>query len=63
MNPKLLHTDHVKLETPGKETVEVVILQTLDGHEVCVVGDEAFRELSAYDEGAIDVYKKMTKKE
>ncbi|GAB4816839.1 hypothetical protein N2152v2_003885 [Parachlorella kessleri] len=42
----------VKLDTPGKATVEVVILADPDGHEVCFVGDEAFRELSQVDESA-----------
>ena len=36
-------------ETPGKADVVVVIAADPDGHEVCFVGDEAFRELSATD--------------
>ncbi|XP_027900912.1 glyoxalase domain-containing protein 4 [Xiphophorus couchianus] len=39
----------VSLDTPGKATVEVVILADPDGHEICFVGDEAFRQLSAVD--------------
>ncbi|XP_041348876.1 glyoxalase domain-containing protein 4-like isoform X2 [Gigantopelta aegis] len=39
----------VSLDTPGKATVEVVILADPDGHEICFVGDEAFRELSKVD--------------
>uniref|UniRef100_A0A3P9JDW2 Glyoxalase domain-containing protein 4 n=1 Tax=Oryzias latipes TaxID=8090 RepID=A0A3P9JDW2_ORYLA len=47
-NQKIL-TPLVTLDTPGKATVEVVILADPDGHEICFVGDEAFRELSAVD--------------
>ncbi|VDM31186.1 unnamed protein product [Hydatigera taeniaeformis] len=39
----------VSLDTPGKATVEVVILADPDGHEICFVGDEAFRSLSQVD--------------
>ncbi|XP_068680972.1 glyoxalase domain-containing protein 4-like [Montipora foliosa] len=42
-------TPLVSLDTPGKATVEVVILGDPDGHEICFVGDEAFRELSKTD--------------
>jgi len=42
-------TPLVSLDTPGKATVEVVILADPDGHEICFVGDEAFRELSKPD--------------
>ncbi|MBN3304900.1 GLOD4 protein, partial [Amia calva] len=45
-------TPLVSLDTPGKATVEVVILVDPDGHEICFVGDEAFRELSRMDPGA-----------
>ncbi|XP_069040308.1 glyoxalase domain-containing protein 4 [Lepisosteus oculatus] len=47
-NQKIL-TPLVRLDTPGKATVEVVILADPDGHEICFVGDEAFRELSRMD--------------
>uniref|UniRef100_A0A8B9JWC2 VOC domain-containing protein n=1 Tax=Astyanax mexicanus TaxID=7994 RepID=A0A8B9JWC2_ASTMX len=47
-NQKIL-TPLVSLDTPGKATVEVVILADPDGHEICFVGDEAFRQLSALD--------------
>lgn len=43
-------TPLLSLDTPGKATVQVVILADSDGHEVCFVGDEAFRELSRVDE-------------
>lgn len=42
-------TPLVSLDTPGKATVEVVILADPDDHEICFVGDEAFRELSKVD--------------
>lgn len=42
-------TPLVSLDTPGKATVQVVILADPDGHEICYVGDEAFRELSQMD--------------
>ncbi|GIX99741.1 glyoxalase domain-containing protein 4, partial [Caerostris extrusa] len=46
-------TPLVSLDTPGKATVHVVILadpnMKWDGHEICFVGDEAFRELSQVD--------------
>ncbi|KAL8199059.1 UNVERIFIED_CONTAM: Glyoxalase domain-containing protein 4 [Gekko kuhli] len=47
-NQKIL-TPFVSLDTPGKATVEVVILADPDGHEICFVGDEGFRELSKVD--------------
>ncbi|XP_061461281.1 glyoxalase domain-containing protein 4 isoform X3 [Rhineura floridana] len=42
-------TPLVSLDTPGKATVQVVILADPDGHEICFVGDEAFQELSRVD--------------
>nr|CAH8838438.1 unnamed protein product [Trichobilharzia regenti] len=39
----------VSLDTPGKATVQVIILADPDGHEICFVGDEAFRQLSQID--------------
>ncbi|XP_057366242.1 glyoxalase domain-containing protein 4-like [Daphnia carinata] len=42
-------TPFVSLDTPGKATVQVVILADPDGHEICFVGDEGFRELSRMD--------------
>ncbi|XP_064613163.1 LOW QUALITY PROTEIN: glyoxalase domain-containing protein 4-like [Liolophura sinensis] len=45
-------TPLVSLDTPGKATVSVVILADPDGHEICFVGDEAFRELSQVDPNA-----------
>ncbi|XP_064649463.1 glyoxalase domain-containing protein 4-like [Lineus longissimus] len=48
----------VSLDTPGKATVEVVILADPDGHEICFVGDEAFRELSQVDPAADELLDK-----
>lgn len=45
-------TPLVSLDTPGKASVQVVILADPDGHEICFVGDEEFRELSRVDEDA-----------
>ncbi|XP_075051146.1 glyoxalase domain-containing protein 4 [Mixophyes fleayi] len=45
-------TPLVSLDTPGKATVQVVILADPDGHEICFVGDEAFGELSQTDPNA-----------
>ncbi|PAA54926.1 hypothetical protein BOX15_Mlig029591g1, partial [Macrostomum lignano] len=42
-------TPLLSLDTPGKATVQVVILADPDGHEICFVGDEAFRQLSQVD--------------
>lgn len=42
-------TELVTLPTPGKADVDVVILGDPDGYEICFVGDEAFKELSATD--------------
>lgn len=45
-------TPYVSLDTPGKATVQVVILADPDGHEICFVGDEGFRDLSRQDPAA-----------
>ncbi|VDK89557.1 unnamed protein product [Onchocerca ochengi] len=45
-------TPLVKLDTPAKATVEVIILADPNDHEICFVGDEAFRELSRIDPDA-----------
>ncbi|XP_043574145.1 glyoxalase domain-containing protein 4 [Chiloscyllium plagiosum] len=50
-NQKIL-TPLVSLDTPGKATVEVVILADPDGHEICFVGEEAFHDLSKVDANA-----------
>ena len=42
-------TPLISLDTPGKATVQVIILADPDGQEICWVGSEAFRELSQVD--------------
>jgi len=44
-----VHTPYVSLDTPGKATVQVVILSDPDGHEICFVGEAGFRDLSRVD--------------
>lgn len=51
-------TPLVSLDTPGKATVEVVIPADPDGHEICFVGDEAFRQLSQVDPQADELLDK-----
>lgn len=52
VDAKYILTPLKRLDTPGKATVSVVILQDPNNHEICFVGDEAFRELSVYDSNA-----------
>lgn len=54
-------TPLVSLETPGKASVEVVILGDPDGHEICFVGDEGFHELSKEDPEASQVLQEKMK--
>lgn len=61
-NGKIL-TPLVSLDTPGKATVEVVILADPDGHEICFVGDEAFRQLSQIDPKADELLDKALKED
>jgi len=42
-------TPYLTLPTPGKADVVVVIVADPDGHEVCFVGDQGFRDLSRVD--------------
>lgn len=51
-------TPYISLDTPGKATVQVVILADPDGHEICFVGDEGFRELSKVDPAADELLNK-----
>jgi len=60
---KRIHTPLISLDTPGKATVQVVILTDPDGHEICFVGDEAFRELSQVDPKADDLLQKAIKED
>lgn len=56
-------TPLISLDTPGKATVQVIILQDPDGHEICFVGDEAFRELSQVDPKADDLLSEAIEKD
>ncbi|VDD82779.1 unnamed protein product [Mesocestoides corti] len=49
LEKEIVLTRLVSLDTPGKATVEVIILADPEGHEICFVGDEAFRSLSQVD--------------
>ncbi|CAL7943099.1 unnamed protein product [Xylocopa violacea] len=52
-------TDLITLDTPGKASVRVIILADPDGHEICFVDDEGFRQLSIPDypsESILDRY-------
>ncbi|XP_052074904.1 glyoxalase domain-containing protein 4-like isoform X1 [Mytilus californianus] len=51
-------TDLISLDTPGKATVQVVIVADPDGHEICFVGDEGFRDLSQVDPKADELLNK-----
>lgn len=48
---KVLHHP-VVLDTPGKKSVEVVIISDPDDYEICFVEDEGFRDLSKPVAGA-----------
>ncbi|VDL75607.1 unnamed protein product [Nippostrongylus brasiliensis] len=48
----------VTLDTPGKASVQVVILADPDQHEICFVGDRGFRELSKVDPAADELIRK-----
>lgn len=51
-------TPLLTLDTPGKASVEVVILADPDGHEICFVGAEGFDDLSAVDTESDDALTK-----
>lgn len=50
-----IHTERVRLDTPGKATVEVVIVLDADQYEICLVGAEGFWELSAPVQGGDEI--------
>lgn len=56
-------TPYISLDTPGKATVQVVILADPDGYEICFVGDEGFRELSKVDPEANEKIEKSIKED
>ncbi|KAG7199309.1 hypothetical protein KM043_018162 [Ampulex compressa] len=58
-NGNKILTDLITLDTPGKASVRVIILADPDGHEICFVDDEGFRQLSVPDypsEAILDRY-------
>ncbi|XP_059484443.1 glyoxalase domain-containing protein 4 [Neocloeon triangulifer] len=56
-------TPLITLPTPGKATVRVIILADPDGHEICFVGDEGYRQLSEYDPLSTQLLEKAMSKE
>jgi len=48
-NPHYIQHELNQLETPNKPTVSVVIARDPNEHEICFVGDEAYRKLSEVD--------------
>ncbi|XP_071110738.1 glyoxalase domain-containing protein 4-like [Haliotis cracherodii] len=62
-NNQTILTPFISLDTPGKATVQVVIVADPDGHEICFVGDEAFRELSQTDPKADDLLTEAVSKD
>lgn len=59
-NQKIL-TPLISLDTPGKATVRVIILADPDGHEICFVDDENFRQLSQVEPDAEEMLYKYLK--
>jgi len=58
-----IQTPFVTLPTPGKADVQVVIFADPDGHEICFVGDEGFRDLSQVDPKANDLLDQALEKD
>uniref|UniRef100_D3TNM2 Putative glyoxalase n=1 Tax=Glossina morsitans morsitans TaxID=37546 RepID=D3TNM2_GLOMM len=56
-------TPLIELDTPGKETVRVIILADPDGFEICFVDEEGFSKLSAVEEDAEKNLDKYIKKD
>eukprot|EP01095_Lingulamoeba_sp_RSL-Kostka_P000905 TRINITY_DN111_c0_g1_i2.p1 TRINITY_DN111_c0_g1~~TRINITY_DN111_c0_g1_i2.p1 ORF type:complete len:289 (-),score=115.44 TRINITY_DN111_c0_g1_i2:102-968(-) len=51
---KVLH-EPVSLDTPGKATVKVIIIQDRDDYEICFVGEEGFNDLSTPFDGCDNI--------
>ncbi|KAL1242588.1 Glyoxalase [Trichinella spiralis] len=51
------------LETPGKATVEVLILADPDGHEICIVGREGFMQLCVMDPKGAELFNNAIQEE
>lgn len=62
-NEQYVQTPYVALDTPGKATVCVVILRDPNDHEICFVGDEAYRELSKFDPKGDELLKEAISKD
>lgn len=56
-------TDLITLDTPGKASVRVIILADPDGHEICFVDDEGFRQLSVPDYPSEEILDRFIQKE
>lgn len=56
-------TDLITLDTPGKASVRVIILADPDGHEICFVDDEGFRQLSVPDYESEAILNRYLKKQ
>lgn len=56
-------TPLISLDTPGKETVQVIILADPDGHEICFVDEEGFSKLSEMEDNATESLYKYIKKD
>ncbi|GAB0087177.1 Glyoxalase domain-containing protein 4 [Sergentomyia squamirostris] len=56
-------TPLISLDTPGKATVQVIILADPDGHEICFVNEEGFSELSKVDPDSDQALEKYINKD
>lgn len=56
-------TPLINLSTPGKETVQVIILADPDDHEICFVDEEGFTKLSQEEDNATEMLDKYLKKD
>ncbi|XP_059618565.1 glyoxalase domain-containing protein 4 [Phlebotomus argentipes] len=62
-NKGTILTPLISLDTPGKATVQVIILGDPDGHEICFVNEEGFSELSKVDSTSDQELEKYIKKD
>uniref|UniRef100_A0A1B0CGV8 Putative glyoxalase n=1 Tax=Lutzomyia longipalpis TaxID=7200 RepID=A0A1B0CGV8_LUTLO len=62
-NNETILTPLISLDTPGKATVQVIILADPDGHEICFVNEEGFSELSKVDPASDQELEKYIKKD
>lgn len=56
-------TPLINLSTPGKETVQVIILADPDDHEICFVDEEGFSKLSVEEADAAQLLDKYINKD